>query len=221
VTFEGAITLSIVERLTQIGVVPVVSFARVDDAIPVAEALLEGGLPCIEITFRTAAGGGAIALLTERYPDLLVGAGTVLTVEQVQIARDSGAQFLVSPGFSPQVVDKCVSLDLTLVPGVCTPTEIEMALNRGITTVKFFPAEAAGGVKFLKAVSAPYKQVRFMPTGGIDDSNLAKYIALPEVAACAGSWMAKQHWIAAKDYERISRASRDAVTTVRETRSAR
>jgi 2-dehydro-3-deoxyphosphogluconate aldolase / (4S)-4-hydroxy-2-oxoglutarate aldolase len=211
--------LSIVERLTQIGVVPVVSLARVDDAVPVAEALLEGGLPCVEITFRTAAAGEAIALLSARYPDLLVGAGTVLTVEQARVAHDSGAQFLVAPGFGPEVVGQCVSLNLTMIPGACTPTEIEMALNRGITTVKFFPAEAAGGVKFLKAVSACYKQVRFMPTGGIDDSNLAKYIALPEVAACGGSWMVKSDWIAAKDYDRITRASHDAVTTVRETRS--
>ena len=213
--------MSIVERLTQIGIVPVVSFARVDDAIPVAEALLEGGLPCVEITFRTAAGGEAIALLTARYPDLLVGAGTVLTVEQVSVAHDSGAQFLVAPGLSPDVVDQCLALNLSMIPGVCTPTDIEMALNRGITMVKFFPAEAAGGVKFLKAVSAPYKQVRFMPTGGIDDSNLAKYIALPEVAACGGSWMVKPDWIAAREYNRISRASRDAVTIVRETRSAK
>jgi 2-dehydro-3-deoxyphosphogluconate aldolase/(4S)-4-hydroxy-2-oxoglutarate aldolase len=221
VTFEGAVTLSIAERITQIGVVPVVSFARVDDAVPVAEALLEGGLPCVEITFRTAACGEAIALLTARYPDLLVGAGTVLTVEQAGVAHDSGAQFLVAPGFSPEVVDRCLALNLSMIPGVCTPTEIEMALSRGITTVKFFPAEAAGGVKFLKAVSAPYKQVRFMPTGGIDDSNLAKYIALPEVAACGGSWMVKPDWIAARDYNQISRTSRDAVTIVRDTRSGK
>src|SRR5262249_2914403 len=157
-------TLSITESLTRIGVVPVVSLAHADDAILVAEALLEGGLPCIEITFRTAAAGEAINLLRQRYPDLLLGAGTVLTVEQVRIAHDSGAQFLVSPGFSPEVVDSCLSLNLPTIPGVCTPTEIEMALSRGITTVKFFPAEAAGGVRFLKAVSPPYKQVRFMPT---------------------------------------------------------
>ena len=184
-----------------------------------ADALLAGGLPCVEITFRTAAAAEAISILAQRYSDLLVGAGTVLTAEQARVARDSGARFLVSPGFSPDVVDQCARLELTMIPGVCTPTEIEMALNRGITTVKFFPAEAAGGIKFLKAVSAPYKQVRFMPTGGIDDSNLAQYIALKEVAACGGSWMVKSDWIAARDYARISSASRTAVAIVSETRS--
>src|SRR5262249_22068539 len=136
VAFEGASKLSTIESLTRIGVVPVVSLARVDDAVPVADALLEGGLPCIEITFRTAAAAESISLLTQRYPDLIVGAGTVLAVEQAQSAHDAGARFLVSPGFNPDVVDQCALRKLTFIPGVCTPTEIEMALSRGITTVK-------------------------------------------------------------------------------------
>ena len=183
--------MDIIERIRKIGIIPVVSIPGLEHALPLAEALLAGGLPCAEITFRTAAAAEAITQIKQRFPEILLGAGTVLSLAQAQIALDAGAEFLVSPGTNPAVVDFCIANSMTIFPGVCTPTEIEMNLAKGLSVMKFFPAEPAGGIKFLKAICAPYKDVRFIPTGGIDTKNIGDYLALPQVVACGGSWMVK------------------------------
>ena len=183
--------MDIIERIKQIGIIPVVSISNLEHALLLAEALLEGDLPCAEITFRTAAAAAAITQIKQRFPEILLGAGTVLSPAQAQIALDAGAEFLVSPGTNPAVVDFCIAKNITIFPGVCTPTEIEMNVAKGLSVMKFFPAEPAGGVKFLQAICAPYKDVRFIPTGGIDNKNIGDYLALPQVVACGGSWMVK------------------------------
>jgi 2-dehydro-3-deoxyphosphogluconate aldolase / (4S)-4-hydroxy-2-oxoglutarate aldolase len=210
--------MSIVERARGIGIVPVVSLPKLEDALPLAEALLEGGLPCAEITFRTAAAAEAIAQIRSRFPEILLGAGTVLTTEQAETAISAGAEFIVSPGTNPTVVDHCLSKGVAIFPGVCTPTEIETALSRGVDVLKFFPAEPMGGVKFLQAVCAPYKNVRFIPTGGIDTKNIGHYLALPQVVACGGSWMVKPELFEAGDFARVKQLSGEAVALARESR---
>jgi 2-dehydro-3-deoxyphosphogluconate aldolase/(4S)-4-hydroxy-2-oxoglutarate aldolase len=210
-----------VNRVKQIGIVPVVSLERAEDAVPLAEALVAGGLPCAEITFRTAAAEAAIRAIRPRFPDLLLGAGTVLTREQAATAINAGAEFIVAPGTNPSVVDYCRSLDVTIFPGVCTPTEIELALTHGVEVVKFFPAEPIGGVKLLKALAAPYRGARFIPTGGIDASNLGAYLALPQVVACGGSWMVKPELIKTGAFDQIARLSAEAVALVEAARNKR
>lgn len=210
--------MSIIDRIQQTGIIPVVSIPQTEHALPLAEALLEGGLPCAEITFRTAAAADSITQIREKFPELLLGAGTVLTIEQAQTALEAGAEFIVSPGTNPAVVDYCQAQRVTIFPGVCTPTEIELALSKGVSVLKFFPAEAMGGVKFLKAVCAPYKQVRFIPTGGIEPGNIGDYLALPQVAACGGSWMVKPELMTAGEFDKIRQLAREAVARVRELR---
>ncbi len=184
-------------------VVPVVEVARVQDAVPLARALLEGGLPCAEITFRTASAAQAIEAVATSVPEVCVGAGTVLDKTQAKAALAAGASFLVAPGFDPAVVEFALESDVPIVPGVCTPTEIGMALARGLSLVKLFPAEAAGGVAYLKALAAPYGNVRFVPTGGIGPDNLAAYLAIRQVIACGGSWMVKKDLVAAGAFDAI------------------
>jgi 2-dehydro-3-deoxyphosphogluconate aldolase / (4S)-4-hydroxy-2-oxoglutarate aldolase len=210
--------MSIVERAREIGIVPVISIPKLEDALPLAEALLEGGCGCAEITFRTAAAAEAIARIRSRFPEILLGAGTVLTAEQAETAISAGAEFVVSPGTNPTVVDHCLSKGVTIFPGVCTPTEIEMALSKGIDVLKFFPAEPMGGVKFLQAICAPYKNVRFIPTGGIDTKNIGHYLALPQVVACGGSWMVKPELFEAGDFARVKQLAGEAVALARESR---
>jgi 2-dehydro-3-deoxyphosphogluconate aldolase/(4S)-4-hydroxy-2-oxoglutarate aldolase len=210
--------VSMTERIRQMGIVPVVSLPQIEHALPLAEALLAGGLPCAEITFRTAAAAEAIQRIRQRFPEMLLGAGTVLSIEQAQTALDVGAQFIVSPGTNPAVVDYCQQRDVTIFPGVCTPTEIELALSHGVSVLKFFPAEAAGGVKFLKAICAPYRQVSFMPTGGIDERNLADYLAIPQVVACGGSWMVKPELMTENRFDEITQLTAAAVRKVAELR---
>lgn len=210
--------MMITERIQQIGIVPVVSLPKLEHALPLAESLLAGGLPCAEITFRTASAADAIAEISRKFPDLLLGAGTVLTTEQAQRAIDAGAQFIVSPGTNPAVVEFCQSRNVTIFPGVCTPTEIEMAMAKGLEVLKFFPAEPMGGVNFLKAVCAPYRNVRFIPTGGIDPKNIGQYLALPQVVACGGSWMVKPELFEAGDWARVKQLSAEAVALVKEHR---
>lgn len=210
--------MSIVERARGIGIVPVVSIPRLEDALPLAEALLEGGLPCAEITFRTAVAAEAIARIRPRFPEILLGAGTVLTTEQVETAISAGAEFIVSPGTNLTVVDHCLTNGVTIFPGVCTPTEIEMALSKGVDVLKFFPAEPMGGVKFLQAICAPYKNVRFIPTGGIDTKNVGQYLALPQVVACGGSWMVKPELFESGDFAKVKQLAGEAVALVRELR---
>jgi 2-dehydro-3-deoxyphosphogluconate aldolase/(4S)-4-hydroxy-2-oxoglutarate aldolase len=193
----------VVDRLAQLKVVPVIVIDDPLAASPLAGALADGGLPCAEVTFRTAAASEALRRMRDAAPDLLLGAGTVLSVAQAREARTAGATFIVAPGFSPAVVDHCLEHGMPVFPGVCTPTDIEAALAKGLTTVKFFPAEPIGGIKYLKAIAAPYTMMRFIPTGGINAENLRSYLAFDRVIACGGSWMAPAEWISAKTFERI------------------
>jgi 2-dehydro-3-deoxyphosphogluconate aldolase/(4S)-4-hydroxy-2-oxoglutarate aldolase len=202
------------DRLRASGVVPVVEIADAEAAVPLAEALLEGGIGCAEITFRTGAAVAAIAAIREALPGMFVGAGTVLTPEQVDVARDAGAAFLVSPGFGPSVVRRAADVGLPILPGACTSTEIQAALEAGIRVVKFFPAEAAGGIPYLRALGGPFREVGFVPTGGVDAGNLAEYLAVPGVVACGGSWLVRKGWIAAGDFAAVTVAAREAAAIV-------
>jgi len=210
--------MNIVERVREIGIVPVVSLPKLDHAPRLAEALLEGGLPCAEITFRTAAAAEAIERIRSRFSEIFLGAGTVLTTEQADTAINAGAEFIVSPGTNLMVVDYCLSKGVTIFPGVCTPTEVEMALSKGVDVLKFFPAEPMGGAPFLQAICAPYKNVRFIPTGGIDTKNIGQYLALPQVVACGGSWMVKPELFEAGDFAKVKQLAGEAVALVRELR---
>jgi 2-dehydro-3-deoxyphosphogluconate aldolase/(4S)-4-hydroxy-2-oxoglutarate aldolase len=201
----------VLERFAAMRVLPVIVIDDPDDALPLARALIDGGLPCAEVTLRTPRAVEALRRIAGELPDMLVGAGTVLTPAQAAEARGAGARFVVAPGFNARMVEFCQSVDLPVFPGVCTPTEIEMALGAGLSLLKFFPAEPIGGLPFLKAVAAPYTTVSFMPTGGIGPSNLASYLAFPRVVACGGSWMAPNDWIAAGQFDRIRDATRAAV----------
>ncbi|TAK54082.1 MAG: bifunctional 4-hydroxy-2-oxoglutarate aldolase/2-dehydro-3-deoxy-phosphogluconate aldolase [Bacteroidetes bacterium] len=201
---------NILQQLGAIKIIPVVVIENEESAEPLAEALLEGGLPTMEITFRTAAAQNAITMVVDKYPNMLVGAGTVLSIEQVKAASSSGAKYIVSPGFNRDVVEYCLKNDIPVTPGVLTPTEIETALNMGLQVVKFFPAEAIGGVKYLKAISAPYKNIKFIPTGGINESNVASYLSLPQVHACGGSWMVKSELIKARRFGEIRELTKRA-----------
>jgi 2-dehydro-3-deoxyphosphogluconate aldolase / (4S)-4-hydroxy-2-oxoglutarate aldolase len=210
--------VEIIDRLQELAIIPVVSISKLENALPLAESLLEGGLPCAEITFRTAAAAESISEVRVRFPEILLGAGTVLTVEQAETAVDAGAQFIVSPGTNPPVIEFCRSNSMIVFPGVCTPTEIDMALSHGIDVLKFFPAEPMGGVKFLKSISAPYGRVRFIPTGGIDAENLATYLAFERVLACGGSWMVKPELINAGEFDLIRKLVAEAVALVKDIR---
>ena len=206
------------ETLSRIGLVPVITIDSPRDAVPLAEALLDGGIGCAEVTFRTPSAGEAIHGISSTCGELLVGAGTVLTVEQAEQATQAGARYVVAPGFDPAVVDWCQAHNVPVIPGVATPTEISMALARGLDLLKFFPAEAMGGVPTLRALSAPFASVRFVPTGGITAANLPQYLALPNVAACGGSWMVKESMISAGKFTEIARLSRQARAIVRQVR---
>jgi 2-dehydro-3-deoxyphosphogluconate aldolase / (4S)-4-hydroxy-2-oxoglutarate aldolase len=213
--------MTIIERARAIGIIPVVSIPKLEHALPLAEALLEGGLPCAEITFRTVAAAEAVARIRSRFPEIFLGAGTVLTIEQAETAISAGAEFIVSPGTNLTVVDYCLSKGVTIFPGVCTPTEVEMALSKGVDVLKFFPAEPMGGVKFLQAICAPYGNVRFIPTGGIDTKNIGQYLALPQVVACGGSWMVKPELFEAGDFAKVKQLTAEAVALARELRGVR
>jgi 2-dehydro-3-deoxyphosphogluconate aldolase / (4S)-4-hydroxy-2-oxoglutarate aldolase len=207
---------TMVERLREIGLVPVIVIDDAEDAVPVAEALMEGGLPCAEVTLRTPAAMEALRRMVRAYPELLVGAGTVLSADQVDESLDAGAKFIVSPGIDPVVVDQSLKREVPVFPGVCTPTEVAVGLARGLRTVKFFPAEPAGGLPFLKAISAPYPMMEFIPTGGINVQNLSSYLGFKKVVACGGSWMVAQDWIREKDFGRVRREVEKAVQTIRD-----
>ncbi|HXT15408.1 MAG TPA: bifunctional 4-hydroxy-2-oxoglutarate aldolase/2-dehydro-3-deoxy-phosphogluconate aldolase [Gemmatimonadaceae bacterium] len=197
-------------RLRAVRIAPVITIDDPADAVPLARALAEGGLPCAEITFRTPRAPEALQRICAEAPELLAGAGTVLTRDQAKRARDAGAQFIVAPGFNARVVDYCLENSIPVYPGIATPTEVEMALEKGLKTLKFFPAEPMGGLDFLKAIAAPYVDVSFMPTGGINLTNVGHYLAFKRVVACGGSWMAPADWIAAKQFDRIREASQRA-----------
>lgn len=207
---------SVLVQIGNFGLVPVVVMDDADDAPALGQALLAGGLPCAEITFRTTAAADAIRLLTAECPKMLVGAGTVLTVAQAETAVAAGARFIVTPGFDALVVDWCLAHEVPVIPGVMTPTEINMALNKGLNLLKFFPAEAAGGVKALQAIGGPYRDVKFMPTGGITAVNLPDYLRLPLVHACGGSWMVAPTLINGGQFDQITRLTAEAVAIVRQ-----
>ena len=204
----------ILQKIGTLGIVPVVAIEDAMDAKPLADALVKGGLPCSEITFRTAAAADAIKAMTDAYPEMLVGAGTVITVEQARKAIECGAKFIVSPGLDQEVVQYCQEQGVPVTPGIITPTELQKALKLGLEVVKYFPAEAAGGVKFLKALGGPFKQVKFMPTGGISTANLTDYLALPQVVACGGSWLVKKPMISAGEFDKIEQLAREAIALV-------
>ncbi|MDP6046112.1 MAG: bifunctional 4-hydroxy-2-oxoglutarate aldolase/2-dehydro-3-deoxy-phosphogluconate aldolase [Phycisphaerae bacterium] len=201
------------DKLGQLKLIPVVVIENAADAAPLGQALIDGGLPCAEVTFRTAAAPEAISAMS-KLDGLLLGAGTVLTVDQAKQAVDCGAKFIVTPGFNPKVVGYCVENDISITPGVCTPTQIEAALDFGLNVVKFFPAEAFGGLKTLKAISGPYPMMKFVPTGGINAANIGSYLAFEKVLACGGSWIVKKDLIAANDFAEITRLTQEAMAAI-------
>jgi len=205
---------NIIEKIGKLGIVPVVKIEKPEDALPLGRALLAGGLPIAEITFRTSAAEESIKSLTRELPELLVGAGTVLTVEKVKKAVFAGAKFIVSPGFNPKVVDYCIENSIPVTPGINNPTQIEMALERGIEILKFFPAEASGGLSLLKSMSAPYTNIKFIPTGGINQNNICSYLSNDKVLACGGSWMVKPDLISSGNFAEITRLTREAIATM-------
>jgi 2-dehydro-3-deoxyphosphogluconate aldolase/(4S)-4-hydroxy-2-oxoglutarate aldolase len=202
---------TVLKEIGLAGIVPVIAIENAEDAKPLAQALIEGGLPCAEVTFRTPAAKESIKQIAKAFPDMILGAGTVLTVDQVKAAVDSGAKFIVSPGLNPKVVEYCIANNIPITPGVATPSEIEQAIEYGLEVVKFFPAEANGGLAFLKAISAPYKNVKFIPTGGIDEKNLLSYLKFSRIHACGGSWMVKSDLISNKQFDEIKRLTSAAV----------
>lgn len=206
------------QDLCSYGVIPVVVINKTEDAKPLAKALCEGGLKCAEVTFRTDAAQEAIRIMSQEYPDMMVGAGTVLTIDQVDRAVSAGAKFIVSPGFDPEIVDYCIDKDIPVVPGCMTPSEVAQGVKRGLEVLKFFPAQQAGGVAMIKAMAAPYTSVMFMPTGGINADNLEHYLSFKKIAACGGSWMVKADLIDSKDFEKITELTKEAVRLVKSIR---
>ncbi len=204
----------VLKKIQSIGIVPVVKIDDAKDAVPLAKALCEGGLPCAEVTFRTDAAEAAIKAMADAYPEMLIGAGTVLTTEQVDRAVAAGATFIVSPGLNPKVVKYCVDKNIPVTPGCTNPSDIEQAIELGLDVVKFFPAEAAGGIAMIKAMSAPYVNMKFMPTGGINAGNLRSYLDFPKIIACGGSWMVSDAMINAGEFDKIRDLTREAVQTM-------
>ncbi len=207
---------SIKEQLKALKVIPVIAIDKAEDIIPLGKVLAENGLPAAEITFRSAAAEEAIRLLRETQPDMLIGAGTVLNREQAIAAKEAGATFIVSPGFNPNTVKACQEIGIDIVPGVNNPSTVEAALEMGLTTLKFFPAEASGGINMVKSLLAPYTDIELMPTGGINPANIKDYFAIPRVLACGGTWMVDKKLIEAGNWEELARLTREAVALVNE-----
>lgn len=207
---------SIKEQLKALKVIPVIAIDKAEDIIPLGKILAENGLPAAEITFRSAAAAEAIRLLRETQPDMLIGAGTVLSREQAIAAKEAGATFIVSPGFNPNTVKACQEIGIDIVPGVNNPSTVEAALEMGLTTLKFFPAEASGGINMVKSLLAPYTDIELMPTGGINPANIKDYLAIPRVLACGGTWMVDKKLIEAGNWEELARLTREAVALVNE-----
>lgn len=201
----------ILKKIQVIGIIPVVRIDRVEDAVPLAKALCEGGLPCAEVTFRTSVAKEAIQKMVQAYPNMLVGAGTVLNINQVNEAIEAGAKFIVSPGLNSKVVQYCNEKGILIVPGCSNPSDVEEAIQLSLEVVKFFPAEAAGGLKMIKAMAAPYGNIKFMPTGGINLDNLENYLSFNKIIACGGTWMVTPELIEAGNFEEIKNLTRQAV----------
>lgn len=207
-------TEQILQQLRTLKIVPVIALDKAQDILPLGKILIENGLPVAEITFRSAAAPEAIRLLRHTYPEMLIAAGTVLTAEQVVQAKEAGADFVVTPGFNPKIVQLCQDLQVPITPGVNSTMAIEAALDRGITAVKFFPAEASGGVKMIKALVAPYSQLQIMPTGGIGLHNIQDYLAIPNVVACGGSWFVEKSLINGQNWQEIEKLTQEALQKV-------
>ncbi len=205
---------AVLEKISRIGIVPVVKIDRAEDAVPLAKALCQGGLPCAEVTFRTDAAAAAIKAMTENFPQMCVGAGTVLNAEQVDAAVAAGAQFIVSPGLNPNTVKYCIGKNIPITPGTSSPSDIEQAIELGLDVVKFFPAEQSGGLAKIKAMAAPYVNMKFMPTGGINAKNLTSYLDFNKIIACGGSWMVPGDLINAGEWDKIEQLTREAVQTM-------
>ena len=208
----------VLKQIEKIGIVPVVVLEDTKDAEPLGKALCEGGLPCAEVTFRTDAAEESIRIMAEKFPEMLVGAGTVLTIDQVDRAVNAGAKFIVSPGLNPKVVAYCVEKGIPVTPGTANPSNVEQALEFGLDVVKFFPAEQAGGLAYIKAIAAPYAGVKFMPTGGINANNVKEYLACNKILACGGSWMVKGNLIKAGEFDKITDLVKEAANIVKEIR---
>lgn len=202
-------------RVAQVKIVPVVAIEDAGKAVPLARALLAAGLSCVEVTFRTAAGAESMRRIAAEVPEIFLGAGTVLTPQQADTAAEAGAHFVVSPGFNPAVVDHCLDKAYPIIPGCCTPSEMEQAIQRELTLVKFFPAVASGSLEYIKAVSGPYPMLRFMATGGITQANLAGWLAHPRVVACGATWMTGGGALEAGRFDEIAERCRTAVETAR------
>ena len=205
---------AVLEQISKIGIVPVVKIDRAEDALPLAKALCAGGLPCAEVTFRTDAAAEAIKIMTENFPNMCVGAGTVLNAAQVDAAVAAGAKFIVSPGLNPRTVKYCQEKGVPITPGTSSPSDIEQAIELGLEVVKFFPAEQSGGLAKIKAMAAPYVNMKFMPTGGINAKNLTSYLDFPKIIACGGSWMVPGDLINAGEWDKIEQLTREAVQTM-------
>jgi 2-dehydro-3-deoxyphosphogluconate aldolase/(4S)-4-hydroxy-2-oxoglutarate aldolase len=201
-------------KISNIGIVPVVTLDKPQQAAPLAKAIYAGGIDCAEITFRTVAAEESIKIISKEIPEMFIGAGTVLTVEQVDKAIGAGAKFIVTPGLNPKIVKYCLDKGVIIIPGCVTPSDIETAIEFGLEVVKFFPAEAAGGIDMIKAMSAPYAAIKFIPTGGIDIKNLNTYLSFNKVIACGGSWMVNKDLIASGNYEIVTKLSKEAVFTM-------
>ena len=211
--------MGVSEILQKIGIVPIVVIHDAKDAAPLAKALVEGDLPCAEVTFRTEAAEESIRVMTTEYPDMLVGAGTILTKEQVDHAVKAGARFIVTPGFDPEIVDYCLLRKIPVYPGCVTPSDVAQAVKRGIKVIKFFPAEQFGGVATMKALAAPYAGIKFMPTGGISAKNLENYLSFDKIIACGGSWMVKEDLLKSGSFEMVKKLAEEAVQLVANIRS--
>ena len=208
----------ILKKIAEVGILPVVVLEDASDAKDLAKALIDGGLPCAEVTFRTDAAEESIKIMTKEYPEMLVGAGTVLSVEQVKRAIAAGAKFIVSPGFDEEVVKYCLDNNIPVTPGTCTPSDVQKCYKLGLDVVKFFPSEPSGGIKMIKAIAAPYTMMKFIPTGGINLDNMSDYLKSNIILAIGGSWMVKNDLIKNKEFDKIKAMTKDAVNKVKEIR---
>lgn len=208
----------VIKKISEVGILPVVVLDDAKDATKLAKALIEGGLPCAEVTFRTDAAEESIKLIAAEYPDMLVGAGTVLSVEQVKRAVNAGAKFIVSPGFDEEVVKYCLDNNIPVTPGVCTPSDVQKGYKMGLDVLKFFPAEPSGGLSMIKAIAAPYTMMKFIPTGGISENNMEDYVKYDRILAIGGSWMVKSSLIKNGEFDKIKDMTATAVNRVKEIR---
>lgn len=207
--------MEVIKKMEKVKIIPVAVIDDAENAIPLGKALIDAGLPVIEVTFRTEAAADSISILRKKFPEMLVGAGTVLKIEQVQAAVELGSEFIVTPGFNPTVVDYCVENKIPIVPGLNAPSFIEWGLERGLSHFKFYPADISGGPKMLQVLAGPYPMVKFMPTGGINNKTLVEYLKLDNVFACGGSWIVSKELINNKNFNEITKRTKDAVSIVR------